>query len=143
MRYIDIFIKACALSPRDFQLTFRTRPGDRGYDRLNRKVLAWSANHEHAVFDLHDEVHPATVYVWFEWHSKGLWYRGSWNTIYKIKRFKTVLNADNWWYDWDLWSVLSAIFRLSTIILLNPTDAMPRATPQSPSFRRTSESKTQ
>ena len=100
MRYIDIFIKACALSPRDFQLTFSTRPGDKGYDRLNRKVLAWSANHEHAVFDLQDEVHPATVYVWFEWHSKGLWYGGPWNTIYKIKRFKTVLNANNWWYDW-------------------------------------------
>ena len=38
---------------------------------LEKRVLAWSANHEHAVFDLQDEVHPAAVCVWFQYCSEG------------------------------------------------------------------------
>ena len=30
------------------------------------KCLAWSANYEHAVFDLDDAIHPAAVYVWIK-----------------------------------------------------------------------------
>lgn len=30
-------------------------------------VLAWTANYETAVFDIQDEVHPATKWVWFQW----------------------------------------------------------------------------
>ena len=30
------------------------------------KILVWSANHETAIFDVNDEVHPASVVVWFQ-----------------------------------------------------------------------------
>ena len=40
--------------------------------RLDVRVLAWSANYEHAVFYLQGEIHPATVCVWFQyWKREG------------------------------------------------------------------------
>ena len=100
MKYMDIFKQACAWGPREFGLTFDTRPGDKGYQRLNNEVLAWSSHHEHAVFYLQDQVHSATVYVWFEWFHELWYYSKGWNTIYKIKRVKTIINPqdvrDNW-----------------------------------------------
>ena len=33
-------------------------------DWLQPQCLVWSANHEHAVFSIEDEVHPKAVYIW-------------------------------------------------------------------------------
>ena len=32
----------------------------------NDQCLVWTANYEHAVFDIKDEIHPAAVYVWLQ-----------------------------------------------------------------------------
>ena len=52
MKYIDIFKQVF---------------GNEYFYFPKSNVLAWTANHEHAVFDMQDEAHPATVYVWFQW----------------------------------------------------------------------------
>ena len=33
---------------------------------LGDRVLVWAAHHEHAVFGIHDEIHPAAKLVWFQ-----------------------------------------------------------------------------
>ena len=100
MKYIDIFKKAYTLNRNKFGFSSDTRIDSKGYWGLNDKVLAWASHHEHAVFNLHDEVHPATIVVWFGWRSRGLEYGYSFETIYKIQRIKTVINPNKWWYDW-------------------------------------------
>ena len=52
MKYIDIFKQIF---------------GNAYFHFPKSNVLAWTANYEHAVFDIQDAVHPATVYVWFQW----------------------------------------------------------------------------
>ena len=78
MKYIDVFFKVFG---REYGYYPKT------------KILVWSANHEHAVFDIYQSVHQATVVVWFEWEM----YRerpGSEkvNTIHKIE----LKNGDQW-----------------------------------------------
>ena len=34
---------------------------------LNPQCLAWTANHEHAVFGIEDEIHPKSVVIWLEY----------------------------------------------------------------------------
>ena len=36
----------------------------RQHSLLNPKCLAWTENHEHAVFSVEDEIHPKAVVVW-------------------------------------------------------------------------------
>ena len=52
MRYLDIF--------------YQVYGSDSNW-LPDTKILVWSAHHEHAVFDLKDEVHPASVVVWFQY----------------------------------------------------------------------------
>ncbi len=37
---------------------------------LDDKVLVWAADHEHAVFGIHEEIHPAAKLVWFQFVRK-------------------------------------------------------------------------
>lgn len=73
MKYIDIFNQA-------YRIDYRTMHREAFHANLQGQVLAWSANHEHAIFDLWDDVHPATVCVWFQYQ------RGDENTIHKTER---------------------------------------------------------
>ena len=77
MKYIDIFTEAYRLE----KIAIR----DAYHEQLTPPVLAWSANHEHAVFGLHSEVHPATVCVWFQYR------RGEEMVILKIEH-----NSERW-----------------------------------------------
>ena len=72
MKYIDIFKQA--------YLLFKQSECSLYFQSLGARVLAWTVNHEHAVFELLDEVHPATVCVWFQYH------RGDKDTIHKTQR---------------------------------------------------------
>ena len=72
MKYIDIFRQAYKLKKQP-----RTSLYFKG---LGIRVLAWSANLEHAIFGLEDDVHPATVCVWFQCQ------RAEVDTIHKIVR---------------------------------------------------------
>ena len=64
MTYIEIFCEAYSLK--------NTSNRDMFCARLDVRVLAWSANYEHAVFHLQGEIHPATVCVWFQyWKREG------------------------------------------------------------------------
>ena len=81
MKYIDIFTEAYRLE----KIAIR----DAFYKQLTPQVLAWSANHEHAVFGLHSEVHPATVCVWFQYRRET---GDGWeDVILKIKH-----NSERW-----------------------------------------------
>ena len=78
MKYIDIYRKAYSLVKQpNCSLYFKG---------LGVRVLVWSVNHEHAIFGLEDEVHPATVCVWFQCQ------RGEKGTIHKIQR----IDGDQW-----------------------------------------------
>lgn len=78
MKYIDIFRQAYKLIKQP-----RTSLYFKG---LGIRVLAWSANLEHAIFGLDDDVHPATVCVWFQCQ------RTKVDTIHKIQR----IAGDQW-----------------------------------------------
>ena len=78
MKYIDIYRHAYLLIKQPKTSSY--------FKELDIKVLVWSANHEHAIFEMEDEVHPATVCVWFQC------YRGKRYTIHKIQR----IDADQW-----------------------------------------------
>lgn len=73
MKYIDVFYQV-------YRINYRTKHRDAFYANLQGQVLVWSANHEHAVFDLWDNVHPASTCVWFQYR------RGQEDTIHKIQR---------------------------------------------------------
>ena len=100
MKYIDIFKKAYAWSPHEFGLSWDTEIEYQEYWGLNRKVLAWASHHEHAVFSILDEVHPASVFVWFQWRFRGLCYGDSFSVIYKIQQVKTIMNPSDIRDDW-------------------------------------------
>ena len=72
LKYIDIYRQAYKL--------IKQPPSSLYFEGLGIRVLAWSANHEHAIFGLEDEVHPATVCVWFQYQ------QGQKETILKIER---------------------------------------------------------
>lgn len=73
MKYIDIYREAYSLIKQPECCLY--------FKGLDTRVLAWTANHEHAVFGLQDEAHPATVCVWFQFLQDGVEiYR-----IYKIE----------------------------------------------------------
>ena len=82
MKYIDVFDEA-------YRITDATAHKDAFHARLDARVLAWTVNHEHAVFHLLGEVHPSSVCVWFQY------FRGEGDnledTIHKIQR------VDNKW----------------------------------------------
>ena len=77
MKYIDIFDEA-------YRIKNSTAHKDAFHARLDVRVLAWTVNHEHAVFHLLGEVHPATACIWFQY------FRGEGDnleyTIHKIQR---------------------------------------------------------
>ena len=70
MKYIDIYRESYSLAKHPKCSLY--------FKNLGIRVLAWTSNHEHAVFFLDDEVHPAAVCVWFQD------YRGMAFTIRKI-----------------------------------------------------------
>ena len=79
MKYLDIFYQVLGTE----------------YGYIPRhKVLAWTVNHEHAVFHILDDVHPATVVVWFQWemYSNDVTWEKV-NTIHKFER-----KDDKWRY---------------------------------------------
>ena len=75
LKYIDIFQEAYSLANLSTCNLFCAR--------LDVRVLAWTSHHEHAVFHLLKEIHPATVCVWFQyWRGEG---DGQVDTIHKIE----------------------------------------------------------
>ena len=59
------------------------------------KCLAWSANHEHAVFSLDDTIHPQAKFVWIKpsgtpfilcYEQKRYWKKYRYDSQYKLTR---------------------------------------------------------
>lgn len=59
---------------------------------LKQKCLIWSANHEHAVASVDDEIHPQAKCVWLEFESSDViyayekhWETGDWVLVERKK----------------------------------------------------------
>lgn len=59
---------------------------------LKQKCLIWSANHEHAVASIDDEIHPQAKCVWLEFEDSNViyayekhWKTGTWELIERKK----------------------------------------------------------